>query len=109
MAQAQGTGLAHIRKIHVSGLDGTHQRQQILFARDFQLVFQLVCGVKVVFYGAFIAPSHKYHVPDAGSIGFFNRVLNQGFVNNRQHFLRLGFGGGQKAGTQTRHWKNGFV
>ena len=65
-----------------------------MLAGDFQLVFQLIGGVEVVFYGAFVAPCDKYHVPDTGGIGFFYRVLDERFVHHWQHFFRLGLGGG---------------
>ena len=73
-----------------------------------QFVFELVSGVEVIFNGPFTAASDKNHVAYAGRIGFFYRVLNQRLVHHRQHFLGLGFGGGQKACAQSGNRENCF-
>jgi hypothetical protein len=68
-----------------------------VLAAGLQLGLQLVGGVKVVFNGTLIAAGYKDHVPYAGGIGFFHGVLDQRPVDDGQHLLGLGFGGGQKA------------
>ena len=59
MAQAQGTGLAHIGKIHVIGLHGAHQFEQSVLLRYLKLVLELVSSIKVIFYGRLLRPVTK--------------------------------------------------
>ena len=98
MAQAQSTGLTHIGAVHVSRCQRAHQLEHGGFAVGFELAFQLVSGVKVVFNRPFVAARYKHHVPNARLISLFHRVLNQRLVHNGQHFFRVGLGGRQKAG-----------
>ena len=41
--------------------------------------------------------------------GFFDAVLNDGLVDEREHFLGLGFGGGQEARAEAGGGENGFA
>ncbi len=63
----------------------------------------------MVFHAALGAPRHEDHLADAGSVSFFDRVLDERFVHHRQHLLGAGLGGGQKAGAQTCDGKDGFA
>ena len=105
--QAQRARLAHVAAQHAFGLHGAHQRQQLGLARRFQLAFQLVGGVEVVFNGALAAARDKHHVPHARRPGLFHGVLDQGLVHDGQHFLGAGLGGRQKARAQAGNRENG--
>jgi hypothetical protein len=54
----------------------------------------------MVFDGALVPAGDEDHVADAGVVGLFHRVLDQGLVHHRQHFLGLGLGGGEEARSQ---------
>ena len=62
----------------------------------------------MVFDAALVAAGDKHHFGATGFHGFFHGVLNQGLIDNRQHFFGAGFGGGQKAGAHTGHGEYGF-
>ncbi len=109
MSKAQGLRLAHVNALHVVGFDASHHFQQLLLTRLFKGYLQLESHVKVVFNRALVATRHEDHFSYAGGICFFDGVLNQGFVDNRQHFLRLGLGGRKKTRAKTSHWKDRFV
>ena len=109
MAQAQHAVLAHVRKVHVFHAHRAQQLQQALLARGFELVFELVGGVEMVFNGALVAAGDEHHVPDAGGVGFFDGVLDQRLVHHRQHFLGLGLGGRQKARAQASDGEDGDI
>ena len=109
MAQAQRARLAHIGANHVVGLHRAHQGQQFVFVGGFEFALEFVGGVEVVFDGPLAAARDKDHVAHARAVGFFYGVLDQGFVDHRQHFLGGGFGGGQKARAQTGHREYGFA
>jgi hypothetical protein len=108
VAQAQAFGLAHEHAFHVVGFDGLHQLEQLQLAGVLQFVFELKGGVEMVFDGALVAAGHEDHLADAGVIGLFNGVLDQGLVDHRQHFFGLGLGGRQKTGSQAGNRKDGF-
>jgi hypothetical protein len=46
---------------------------------------------------------------DAGGAGLVDRVLNQGLVHNREHFLGHGLGGGEEAGAEASNGEHGFA
>ena len=109
MAQTERAGLAHIGADHVVGLDRAHQGQQLVLVGRFEFVLEFVSGVEMVFDGPLAAARDKDHVAHARAVGFFHRVLDQGFVDHRQHLFGRGFGGGQKAGAQACHREDGFA
>ena len=54
-----------------------------------------------------LAPAgNKDKFLDTGGMGFFNRVLNQWFIDDRQHFLRHGLGCRQKPGSHAADGKH---
>jgi hypothetical protein len=64
--------------------------------------------VEVILDGALLAAGDDDHLLDSGRDGLFNAVLDDGFVNERQHFLWLCLGRGQEPGPPTRGRKDGF-
>ena len=50
-------------------------------------------------------PVTKIMSPDAGRIGLFDGVLDEGLVDHRQHFFGLRLGGREKAGAEARDGK----
>ena len=88
VAQTEGARLAHVRAVHVGGLQRVHQLEQLVLASGFQLAFQLVGGVEMVFDSALVAARDEDHVADAGLVGFLDCVLDERLVDDGQHFLR---------------------
>ena len=62
-----------------------------------KLVLELEGDVKMVLDGGLPAAGHKHHHGDARASHFLDGILNQGLVNDRQHFLGLRLGGGQES------------
>jgi hypothetical protein len=60
----------------------------------FQLSFQLEVIVKMILDGAFATPGDENNFCRARRHSLFHRVLNQGLVHNREHFLWAGLGRG---------------
>ena len=83
-------------------------RQQFVFLTQFQFCFQLVCFVEVVFDTAFVTAGDEHHFGTAGFNRFFNCILNQRFVHDRQHFFWAGFGRRQETGAHTGNGKDAF-
>ena len=63
----------------------------------------------MIFNRAFFAPGNDQDRFDSRSNGFFDRVLNQRLIDERQHLFRRSFGCGQKSGSQSGGGKNGFA
>ena len=63
----------------------------------------------MVFDGLLAAAGDDEDLIAAGGHGFFDAVLNDGLVDDGQHFLGLGFGGGQEAGAEAGGGENGFA
>src|SRR5262245_61488143 len=91
--------LPNIREIDKVG-DGPHLPEQIMFAPSLEYVFQLICDVEVVFDGVLTAARNNGDIFDTGSHCFLNDVLDQGLVNEREHFFGLGLGCGKKSSPQ---------
>ncbi|RWA51779.1 hypothetical protein AU476_20850 [Cupriavidus sp. UYMSc13B] len=109
VAQAQCFGLAHVEALDVGRLDRTDRVQQRLLVLGLELHFQFVGLVEMVLDGALGAAGDKDHLGNAGGHGFFHGVLDQWLVDDRQHFLRARFGGGEEAGAQSRDGEDGLV
>ncbi len=56
-----------------------------------------------------VASGDKDEVFDTGSLGLVDHMLNDGLVDDRQHFLRQGFCGGKEAGAKSRDRQDGFA
>ena len=58
--------------------------------------------------GPLVAPGDENQVRDAGGHGFFHRVLDQGLVDDGQHFLGIALVAGRKR-CPCRQRENGFT
>jgi hypothetical protein len=72
-------------------------------------LFELVAGIEVVFDGALAASGDDDDLVASGGQRFFDAVLNDGLVDQRKHFLGLGFGGGQEASAEAGGGEHGFA
>ena len=96
VSQTESFFLAHVGHVdHVGDL--ANDLQQIGFAALNQHFFQLVADVEMILDGLLAAAGDHDDLVAAGGQGFFDAVLNDGLVHQRQHFLGLRFGGGQEA------------
>jgi len=71
--------------------------------------FEFIGMVEMIFDDVLAAPGHEDELLDAGFHRFLDRVLHDGFVDDRQHFLRHGFGRRQEACSHARDGQNGFA
>ena len=61
----------------------------------------------MVFNGVFGGMGHEHDILDTRRDGLGDYVLNERLVNERHHLLGDGFGGRQKARSQSRHGDDG--
>ncbi len=61
----------------------------------------------MVFDDALVAAGHEDEMLDSCFACFVYRILNEGAVDNGQHLLGQGLGGGQEARPQTGDGKDG--
>lgn len=108
VTQTERFGLTHIEAIDIGRLDAAHEVEQLLFVARFEFRFDLVGLVEMIFDSALAAARHEDHFGDAGGNRFFNGVLDQRLVNDRQHFLGTCFGSRQKSCPEARYGKHGF-
>ena len=108
VSQPEGFGLADVEAGDAGRQDVAHVFEQLVFVAQFEFAFEFVGFVEMVFDAAFVAAGYKHHLGAAGFHGFFHGVLDQGLVDDGQHFFGAGFGGGQKAGAHAGHGENGF-
>ena len=112
MAETEGFGLTDEDEIDAARRDRVHQIEQLVLALGGEVGFKFRALVEVIFDGALVAARDEDHVGHARSRGLFDGVLNQGLVDDGQHFLGHRLGGGKKTGAHARDRKdnlaNGF-
>ena len=100
--------LADIREVdHVGDLADLFEL--LAFAARLEKRFELHRHVKMVFDRVLAAPGHEQDVVDARGHRFFDAVLNDRLIDDRQHLFWLRLGGWQEAGTETSGGENGFA
>ena len=72
-------------------------------------VLEFVRQVEVVLDRPLLAGGHDDDLLDARCDGLFDRVLDHGLVDERQHLLRLGLRGRQESCAPTRGGEDGFT
>src|SRR3569833_849228 len=83
--------------------------EQFFFSASLEGVIEFEVVVEVVFHGAFAATGNDDDVLDSGSDGFFNAVLNDGLVDERQHLFGDYLGGGQETSSETTCGEDNFA
>ena len=71
--------------------------------------FEFVADVEMVFDGLLAASGDDEDLVATGGHGLFDAVLNDGLVDQREHFFGLGFGGGQEARAEAGGGEYGFA
>jgi hypothetical protein len=92
----------------MSEMERTILSRSVLLAL-FEHSFEFVADVEVVFDGLLAAAGDDEDLIAAGGHGFFDAVLDDGLIDQREHFLGLGFGGGQEAGAEAGGGEYGFA
>ena len=78
---------------------------RLLIARH-QGVAQLVAVIEVVLNGGFSTAGDEDELLNSGGTRLLDRILDERFVDNRQHFLGQRLGGRQKPGAEAADRKN---
>ena len=99
VAQAERLALAHVGEVD-QVRDLADLGEQLRLAARFQERFELDRDVEMIFDGVLAAAGDEDDVVDAGGDRFFDAVLDDRLVDERQHLFRLRLGGGQEAGAQ---------
>ena len=109
MAQAQGFGLANVNAVNARRRNAADHRQELVFVLRFELTFQFIGFIEVIFNGPLASTRDKDHVGNACGCGLFHGVLNQRFIDDRQHFFGACLGRGKKTRAQASDRKDGFA
>ena len=108
MAQTERFLLADVAHVdHVGDL--ADDLEQIVLPALLEHLFQFIADVEVVFDGLLAAASDNQDLVAARCHGFFDPVLNDGLVDQRQHLFGLSFGGGEEAGAEAGGGEHGFA
>ena len=107
MTEAERDGLTDVTKVRQGG-DMAHLTQELALARSFEIFFEFDRAIEVVFDGPFPAAGDDDDVFNSGCDGFFDDILDQGFVDQGEHLFRRCFRGREKAGTKACSRDNGF-
>jgi hypothetical protein len=86
--EAERLFLAHVGYVDEVG-DGLHDSELLALALVFEKALELEGDVEVIFDRRFSAAGHQDDVLDSRVDGFFDHVLDEGLVDERQHLLRL--------------------
>ena len=76
--------------------DLPHDREEVVLAALLEHGLELEGGVEVVFDRVLAAPGDDDDPLDPRGLRLLDDVLDEGTVDERQHLLRLGLGGGKE-------------
>ena len=107
VAEAERFALTHVREVD-QVRDLADLVEQFVLATRFQERLELNRTIEVIFDRVLATAGHQDDVVNAGRHRFLDAVLDDRFVDERQHLFRLRFRGRQKAGAKTRRWEDGF-
>src|SRR2546423_2988776 len=105
MSQTKRLLLTHVAEARHVG-DRAHGFQIALFSAFFQKVLKLERNVEMIFDGSFAAPRYDDDGLYAGCDRFFDNVLYERLINERQHLFRRRFRRRQESRAETCCWKN---
>ncbi|MNT32232.1 hypothetical protein D3C71_1524070 [compost metagenome] len=86
-----GNALTYLHHGHALRTDGLHFVQQLALNALFQHRFQLKAGIEMVFDRILGGMGNQHNLVNPRGNTFINHVLDQGFVDQRQHFFWNGF------------------
>ena len=108
MAESECHRLTDVAEICERG-DVPHLAQELRLTVVLEIFFQFDGSVEVVLDRAFAPPGDDDNVFDSGGDRFFYRILNQRFIDERQHFFGRGFRRGEEASTEACSGNYGFA
>jgi hypothetical protein len=108
VAEAERLLLPHRHQAHHAG-DLLHLRGQLRLAARRQRVLELVRVIEVVLDRALAAAVDQHDLLDAGGDRLLDDELDRRRVDDGQHLLGDGLGGGQEAGAQTGGGDHGLA
>ena len=108
MTEAKRFGLADIDAIDVDRQHAAQLFQHAQLALGFQFDFQFVRLVEMVGDGTLAAANDEDQIGNTRCRRLLRRILNQGLVDNGQHFLRIGLGRRKKTSAESCGGKNRF-
>ena len=107
MTQTQRCGLTNVDAIGLPGQDAAQAVQQVLLALLLQRGFEFRVGIEMVFDGPLAAAGDEHEIFGARRQCLFDGVLDEGLVDDGQHFLGARLGGWKETGATAGHGKNG--
>src|SRR6476646_7460096 len=108
MAESEGLRLTDVAEVCERG-DVPHLAQELRLAAALEIFFQFDGSVEVVFDRAFAPPSDDNNVFDSGGDRFFYRILNQRFIDERQHFFGRCLRRGEEASAEACSGNHSFA
>ena len=108
MAEAEGLGLAGEGDFGETG-DGAGEGEEGGFVFGGEGGFELGGGVEVVLHGGLAAGGDDDDLGAAGGYGLLHAVLDEGLVDEAEHLLGGGLGGGEEAGAEAGGGEDGFA
>ena len=108
VSEAERSLLPDVDAMHVSGKDRAHVGEQMVFAAGLQRDLQFTRAVEVILDGPFLTPGDEDKLMNARCHRLFDGILDQGFVDDGEHFLGACLGGGEKSRPQSRDGKDGL-
>ncbi len=87
VTEPQRLGLTHVEEIDMAGFDALHQVEQCLLAACLQLRLNLIGLIEVILDSALATARDKDHFGHTRCDGFFDSVLDQWFIDDRQHLF----------------------
>ena len=109
MAEAERRLLAREARLAGVGQVGVQRLQLRFLAALGEGALELELAVEMVLDHALVAAGDEDEVLDAGGARLVDHVLDDGAVDDGQHLLRHRLGGGQEAGAEASHGKDGFA
>ena len=108
MTETERLALTHVGEINQIG-DLPDFGQLFALAARLEIRFELHRHVEMILDGVLAAPGDQNDVVDARGDRFLDAVLNDRFVDERQHFFGLRFGGGQEPCAQSGGREDSFA
>jgi hypothetical protein len=108
VAEAEGFGLAGVGDAG-EVVDGVDDVEEGFFILGGEVGFELGAGVEVVFHGGFAASGDDDDLGAAGGYSLFDSILDEGLVDEAEHLLWHGLGGGEEASAQACGGEDGLA
>jgi hypothetical protein len=98
--------LPDIDAVRVRRHDFAHRAQELSLALGFELLLELMVAVEVILDCPLGVARDEHELARTRCERLLGRVLDQRLVDDRQHLLRAGLRGRQKAGAASGHGKH---